>query len=254
MTDKFIVDKLREIEDGVNSLVITPNDVNVYVVTKDGKLSGYWVWSYAFCMSDGHSEEMLSITSSPDSNLLATGAKDGNLIIWKPSVVGHRRYLMGHTGPVNSAVFTPDGKYVLSGGNDGLIKKWDVEALDLVFTFPKLSNSIKAIAISPNGGAIFAANGKYITIFDSSTGNILREIDAHNDMINDIAISPDATYFVSASDDGTFKVWSSMTMDESMSFEEHDNAVKSVAISLDSRYIVSATGRDNISTIQGYCN
>ena len=35
-------------------------------------------------------------------------------------------WLAGHVGPVNHVAFTPDGKYLLTGGHDGTILVWDV--------------------------------------------------------------------------------------------------------------------------------
>ena len=34
--------------------------------------------------------------------------------------------LAGHSGPVGSTAFSPDGKWVLSGSEDTLVKIWDV--------------------------------------------------------------------------------------------------------------------------------
>jgi len=34
--------------------------------------------------------------------------------------------LEGHTGDVNSVVFNPGGSKIVSGGNDGTVKIWDL--------------------------------------------------------------------------------------------------------------------------------
>lgn len=60
----------------------------------------------------------------------------------------------GHTDKVRSIAYTPNGKYIVSGGYDG-VRIWDAETGKLEATYPGFYS---AMAVSPNG-ALFAAGG-----------------------------------------------------------------------------------------------
>ena len=53
------------------------------------------------------------------------------IVLYKPKLI----LPIGHTGGVNSVCFSPDGRYILSGSSDNLIKLWDVETGKEVRTF-----------------------------------------------------------------------------------------------------------------------
>ncbi|MEO2032655.1 MAG: WD40 repeat domain-containing protein [Planctomycetaceae bacterium] len=38
--------------------------------------------------------------------------------------------LYGHSSPVRSVSFSPDGKRIVSGSNDKTVKVWDISSLD----------------------------------------------------------------------------------------------------------------------------
>ncbi len=106
------------------------------------------------CMS-GHAEEIKSVAFKPRrAKRVASGSGDKKI---KTLGFCHWRRkahsLSGHTEYVYSVVFSPDGREVFSGSEDGDIKRWDVSSGQLLKTFKKRHSNgwVKSIAISPDG-------------------------------------------------------------------------------------------------------
>jgi WD40 repeat protein len=76
----------------------------------------------------GHTGWVQSVAFSPDGKILASGGKDGAVVLW--DVAGRRMLgqpLKGHTGWVQSVAFSPDGKTLASAGFDDAVVLWDID-------------------------------------------------------------------------------------------------------------------------------
>lgn len=64
-----------------------------------------------------------------------------------------------HPHPVNTVAFTPDGKWLLTGGDDLAVKVWEVATGKLVLRFDGSDSSVEQVAASPDGRLAYAAGG-----------------------------------------------------------------------------------------------
>ena len=87
--------------------------------------------------------------------------------------------------------FSPDGKTIVSGSDDQIIKVWDAGAFVFVFDFFE-------IWLSESDFSCLAAATLRLQTEKSN---------AHNDDIRSVAFSPDGKTIVSGSDDKIIKVW-----------------------------------------------
>jgi WD40 repeat protein len=69
-----------------------------------------------------------AVTFSPDSKLLATGDKRGNVRVWNQAGQGIGLPLPAGGG-VNGVAFSPDGQLLATADADGTVRTWQLSVL-----------------------------------------------------------------------------------------------------------------------------
>ena len=67
----------------------------------------------------------ISLVFSPDNTVLVTGLRTSEIELWNLATGDKLTTLKGHTGQVETLMFSPDGKTLVSTGTDGTIVVWD---------------------------------------------------------------------------------------------------------------------------------
>ena len=98
----------------------------------------------------------------------------------------------GHTWNLRSVTFSPDGRYLASGGNDSTIKLWEIESGRELKTFAGHKGDVSSIAFSPDGSMIASAGyDGTLKLWDITSGKML-------------ATTPDPVGYVTAMDSVAF--------------------------------------------------
>ncbi|MBI1278998.1 MAG: hypothetical protein GC179_12790 [Anaerolineaceae bacterium] len=171
-----------------------------------------------------------------------------------------------HTGPIRSAVFSPDGQSVVSGSTFGEMIQWDVKTRQIIRRFEGQAGDVMALAFSPDGHMIVsAASNEYsghpeLVLWDVVTGKEIRRYIGHSDVerIYSVAFSPDGRMIVSGATDDSLNnqdeyyspdgphpeliLWDVATGKEIRRFVGHRGNIYSVAFSPDGTKILSGGG------------
>ncbi|KAK5312504.1 hypothetical protein LTR93_011303 [Exophiala xenobiotica] len=124
---------------------------------------------------------------------------------------------------------------------------WDAATGQEEKTLAGHSNSVTAVAFSPDGRHIVSASwDETIKIWDATTGQVDKTLVGHSGSVTAVAFSPDGRHIVSASWDETIKIWDATTGQVDKTLAGHSGSVTAVAFSPDGRQIVSGSDDETI--------
>jgi len=254
---------------------ITLSPTSLYALSS-GEEKVIRLWDIAkgrcLCLFKGHEAQVLSVAFSPDGCSILSGGDDQTVRLWNVADAsqvhtfdgGERKVLRRstsdlfkplavlvdklrtltrqwkseeHQGSVRSVTFSPDGRYILSGGDDQIIKLWMVSTGECLQTFRGHRGRISTVLFHPDRHRILSASDdQTIKIWEMATGQVKQTFEGHDDLTS-IACSPDGFYVVAG--DNPIKLWDTTTGQVVRTFDGHQGAVRSVVFSPDGRFFLS---------------
>jgi WD40 repeat protein len=189
---------------------------------------------------DTSGEMIYAIAFSPDSTLLATGARDAK--IWNVSLGRPMSTLSEHTGSILALAFSPDGKRLATAGSDKRVNLWDVATAQQLFTLSGHTDSIVSIAFSADGKRLATASSDHTArIWSILPGDALWSRAGHQDAICRVVFSVVGKKLATASWDKTAKVWDAAKGKELYTLSGHTAPVLGVAFSPDGKRIATSS-------------
>lgn len=123
----------------IEALDFHPHGQFLFTADSWGKLCS---WPYAdanpqpnWTVDAAHDGWIHQLAVNSDGSLLATVGNDRTVRIWSTTDGGKRHELVGHKQDVHSVLFPPDGKSLLSGDLEGVVKHWDIATGKVVREF-----------------------------------------------------------------------------------------------------------------------
>jgi WD40 repeat protein len=126
----------------------------------------------------------------------------------------------GHKALILDVAFTPDGRYLVSAGQDKVIRVWDIETGETVRMFrgqigAGSEGKIYAMALSPDGrwlavGGLLAGireEKTAIRLYNFASGQLVALLKGHTNVVLSLAFSPDSRFLVSGSSDSNARLW-----------------------------------------------
>ncbi|POS82891.1 periodic tryptophan protein-like protein 2, partial [Erysiphe pulchra] len=190
----------------IHSLSISQNDIDFVTVNKTG--------------------EWLAFGSS----------KLGQLLVWEWQSESYILKQQGHFDSINSLVYSPDSRRIITTADDGKIKVWDVKTGFCIVTFTEhssgLDGSVRAwdliryrnfrtftaanrlsfscLAVDPSGEVVCAGSidSFDIHVWSVQNGQLLDRLSGHEGPVSCLSFAPNGGTVVSGSWDHTVRVWS----------------------------------------------
>ncbi|NIM14878.1 MAG: hypothetical protein GTN53_25910 [Candidatus Aminicenantes bacterium] len=109
---------------------------------------------------------------------------------------------------INTVDFSPDGKTIASGSEDGTICLWDAASGKNTQTLKGHTKGVTSVCFSPDGKTIASGSeDKTIRLWDAASGKFLNKLSEHTDRVTSVCFSPDGKKIASGSEDGTIRLW-----------------------------------------------
>lgn len=153
-----------------------------------------------------------------------------------------------HGAGVRAFAVTPDGTRIVSGGEDGVLRIWDVKT-GAAIDRPLLGHrrAITALVMRPDGARVVSAGEDgSVRLWDLRSGQPVGEpVQAHRSPVLALAISRNGERLASSGQDGTIRLWDGASLQPiGTPFEGHKSRAHSVAFNSDGSRLASG-GYDN---------
>ncbi|MHC4909939.1 MAG: WD40 repeat domain-containing protein, partial [Planctomycetota bacterium] len=98
-------------------------------------------------------------TFTPDSRLVATGARDGLIRRFDTATSALVTTVVASDDFVYGIAFSPDGTRMANGGRDGVIRLWDTRTWDEVIQLHGHDAYVYSVDFSPDGACLVSGSG-----------------------------------------------------------------------------------------------
>ncbi|KAK6375765.1 U3 snoRNP protein [Exophiala oligosperma] len=240
----------------IHSLSMASSPISAVAVNKSGewlalassKTGQLLVWEHAsesnILKQSSHLDSLTTLSYSPDSTRIITGADDGLIKIWDISSGFHIATFTEHTSAVTASVYSKRGNILFTSSLDGSVRAWDMLRYRNFRTFTAPTRlPFSCLAIDPSAEVVCAASHDSfdIHLWSVQTGALLDQLSGHEGPISTLAFTPDGRYLVSGSWDHTIRVWSIFDRSQTSEVLQLTSDLLCIAIRPDSAQIAAST-------------
>jgi WD40 repeat protein len=153
--------------------------------------------------------------------------------IWDTTTGEEHLFRHEASGAVRALAVSPDGSRLAAAGTEtvggravAVVRLWDVATGEERAPLRGRGEEYHSVAFTPDGKSIAAGAGVLravlpgdVDLWDVATGQLRASLRGHPDLVSFVAFTPDGNALISASYDGTVKVWDATPLAETPAYQ-----------------------------------
>ncbi|MBL9147667.1 MAG: protein kinase [Phycisphaerae bacterium] len=252
-TSGDLLHRLRGHTSHVNAARYSPDGSLLVTASADADAR---VWSVADgrCLHvlRGHTEYLVGASFDPTGARILTAANEPSVRVWDAATGASVATCATLGGNVLSATFTPDGSRVVAGDRTGMVHLFDASSGRALARLRGHVDGVTSLATAPRGATIASASADMTlrlwdpAALDEGPGVPLGDVvlKGHREPVVAAAFGgAPGNEVVTASRDGTIRIWNRYTGAEEARFEIELAPVVALDISADGRFALVGTPR-----------
>ncbi|PAV86073.1 hypothetical protein WR25_07316 [Diploscapter pachys] len=167
-----------------------------------------------------HRFSPLCVAFSPDGKFIVSSGKESSIVkynlqtrrvagvIRKSKKNPAENEPKSHYGQITAVAISPDGKYLASGGQDGLVKIWNFSTLEHLRNLHSHRDSITSLCFQQLSTNLFSASkDKTVKMWDVEQTACFDTMFGHFDCVTDLAVLQKPRVVTAGGRDRTCRVW-----------------------------------------------
>jgi WD40 repeat protein len=157
--------------------------------------------------------------------------------------------LEGHTYPVLTLAFSPDGSHLVSGSGDTTLRIWDIENRKEINHLKGHSLYVVTCDWSPDGKRIISGEvDGTIAVWDAESGQLLTRLKDHRTAVQVVKFTPDGLGMASGSSDHSIIIWKieGNSYKPERTLMGHEGEVRALSYSWDGKLMASGSSEKEL--------